>query len=448
MARRWVFTLYEKGSGANEPGNLVPDNQTLDSWEQKVRGMDLGAVKYMIFQREVCPQTGKDHIQGYIHFEGQKRRTTIGTLLGVKPEAFQLARGTPGENRTYCSKDESRKEGFLTFEHGQCPGGQGARSDLKKFTDAIKETGLKRAIEEYPSTYIKYPRGAESLDKFHKRQRTEGVIRDGLQVWVMWGTPSSGKSHWAVEFDPGNYFVLPDQSGSGTTWFDDYDGEKTLIIDDHEGRLIPLATLKRICDKYPMQVQTKGGYVPAEWTTVIITSNYHPQSWYPNDKDPWCIPGAFGVYPGPIQRRITYLFEFTAPRPETTIRWTDNAGAIMEDWPMERRLPTKASLARVQEEEAPTPPSTEAPASASAGQEVHFTTEQLDEILQGAETALPVVQRQQGDTFLYDTDEDEFGGTSWDELDEQAAFEDSLADALRAAERSGRHYIDDEAEVD
>jgi hypothetical protein len=444
-ARRWVFTLYQKGSGTDNPGNLVPDTQTLDSWETKVRGMDLGGIRYLIFQQEVCPDSGKDHIQGYIHFDKAVRVTQIAERFGTKPEAFTMARGTPEQNKDYCSKDDSRKQGKSTFEHGTCPGGQGNRSDLQQMTKKIKEKGLKRAIEDHPATYMKYPRGAEALDKHYKRARTEGVIRPNITVWVMWGTPSSGKSHWAMTYDPTSYYVLPDQSGSGTTWFDDYDGEKTLIIDDHEGRLIPLATMKRICDKYPMQVQTKGGYVPAEWTTVIITSNYHPQSWYPEDKDPWCIPGSIGVYPGPMQRRITYLFEFTAPRPATTIRWTDNPGGVMEDWPIGRALPRKDQLGQDPDVEVETPP-TEVILQNQDEQEVHFTDEQISELLATPQEFIHARQRQQGDP---ETDEEEFDlGNDWDELDEQAAFEDALADALRAAERSGNHFIDDEAAED
>jgi len=37
----------------------------------------------------------------------------------------------------------------------------------------------------------------------------------------------------------------------------------------------------RVLDRYPLQVETKGGSVYAGWKLVILTSNESPSMWYP-----------------------------------------------------------------------------------------------------------------------------------------------------------------------
>ena len=120
-----------------QQGHILNEEETIEEWESKVRGMDLTSVKYLVFQQEVGEQQGGHHIQGFISFEGPKRPTTIARMFGLKPETFQTVNGTPKQNRDYCSKEATRKPGCTTFEHGTIPDGQGARSDLKRAADLI-----------------------------------------------------------------------------------------------------------------------------------------------------------------------------------------------------------------------------------------------------------------------------------------------------------------------
>ena len=65
------------------------------------------------------------------------------------------------------------------------------------------------------------------------------------------------------------------------TWFDNYNNHETVIIDDFYGWL-PFDTLLRMCDRYPMMVETKGGHVNFCPKTILITSNQAPDEWYRN----------------------------------------------------------------------------------------------------------------------------------------------------------------------
>lgn len=76
-------------------------------------------------------------------------------------------------------------------------------------------------------------------------------------------------------------------------WFDGYQGQHTLILDDFSGDYCAFRYLLRLLDKYKLKVEIKGGFAWAVWTTVVITSNIHPVGWY-HDTDT-----------SPLQRRLT-----------------------------------------------------------------------------------------------------------------------------------------------
>jgi len=68
-------------------------------------------------------------------------------------------------------------------------------------------------------------------------------------------------------------------------WWQNYSGESALILDDYNGYL-QYTELLRVLDRYAYQVQIKGGFVWAQWNTVIITSNTDPKEWYTRGMTP------------------------------------------------------------------------------------------------------------------------------------------------------------------
>jgi hypothetical protein len=96
---------------------------------------------------------------------------------------------------------------------------------------------------------------------------------------VYHGPPGTGKTRKALEENK-EYYLL-DNSG-GPVWFDGYEGEETLVIDDFYG-WIKYNFILRLLDGHPCRLPIKGGFTYAGWTTVIITSNVHPDSWYKCD---------------------------------------------------------------------------------------------------------------------------------------------------------------------
>lgn len=66
-----------------------------------------------------------------------------------------------------------------------------------------------------------------------------------------------------------------------TPWFDGYNGQDVMLLDDFGPGMMCINFLKRLLDRYPVQLPVKGGSVALRAKTIFITSNYMMSEWYP-----------------------------------------------------------------------------------------------------------------------------------------------------------------------
>jgi len=88
-----------------------------------------------------------------------------------------------------------------------------------------------------------------------------------------------------------------DQFGDGevytkdaSKWWNGYREQKCILFDDWVGSSeIPPHALLQICDRYPLQVQSKGGYVKmaARTEAIVFTYNICMTEWYGYNKPEW-----------------------------------------------------------------------------------------------------------------------------------------------------------------
>jgi hypothetical protein len=197
------------------------------------------------------------------------------------------------------------------MEAGEQPGDRGKRTTLAHAVKLARKHGVKRAAAEEGEAFARYHKGLEK----HAALGAEDRIprhRD-LTVWWLWGDAGSGKSFFAETFDTDDNTCVISDSKEG--WFDGYNGERTLVLDEFEG-LMPYVLLKRVLDKYRLQVPVKGGFVAAAWTHVIITSNMAP--WQMGYSDQWD-PG-FPARVTPLSRRVHAVHHAVGQHPDTV--WT------------------------------------------------------------------------------------------------------------------------------
>lgn len=219
----------------------------------------------MVFGFEVCPDTGKKHLQGYHYYENARsypnKKWRDLTNLEKNGRDF-ISRGSPQDNYDYCSKLGD------FWEYGELPK-QGARTDWEQARSHLQNGGdIVSTIEQQPQL-LPFIR---SLERFQTLSISKPTHRD-VKVIILIGESGTGKTRWVYEKYP-ELFSKPEGP-----WYDGYFGQKTLLLDDYYGD-IPYSQFLKVLDRYPLQVPVKGSHIYAQWDTIIITSNKQPETWY------------------------------------------------------------------------------------------------------------------------------------------------------------------------
>ncbi|AXH76494.1 MAG: putative viral replication protein [Cressdnaviricota sp.] len=231
-------------------------------------------VKYIVWQLEKG-ENGTEHLQGYLQLDQVRTFSVVKNISWLMRSHLEKAKGSLLQNKTYCSKEAGRLAG--PWELGE-PTQQGARSDVASYAEQIRD--LKRPFGEIllenPELSLKYPTGSTMLrSACYANIRGTGWVRPQILVYI--GPTGCGKSARARLVDP-NLYTLPVHD-TGTPWCNGYDGQKTILLDDFYGGIKHSLAL-RLLDGYPLQMQTKGGFVTLNHEMIIITSNAPPEQWY------------------------------------------------------------------------------------------------------------------------------------------------------------------------
>lgn len=268
-SRSWVFTAFNLA--------LLP----------LLQASVPNGVRYLVMQEEVCPETGRQHYQGYVEFNSPVRMRKVKELLQDEAMHLEVRKGSRDEAREYAMKEETRVNG--PYEFGTWIQGQGTRSDLASVKAAI-DAGCS-AMELCDADFTAWCKYRSSLDAYHSMRYMQGATFRVVSVHVRWGASGVGKSRWAADSYPGAYWVAPPRARSDGIWFDGYTDHTTIVLDDFDGWL-PYRLFLRYTDGYPLLLPVKGSHVPARYDTVVITSNKHPRAWY--DGCDWA----------PVERRL------------------------------------------------------------------------------------------------------------------------------------------------
>lgn len=233
-------------------------NNPLPGWEL---GFNLLSYSYHVYGKEVAPTTGTPHIQGYLYFKTMK---TFHVLLSSLPSGIHLecAKGRPDQNIVYCTK------GGDYVEDGVRPMSQKEKGDAnsKRWADAVLAAKEGRFDDLPPDIQLRYMRNCKEIYKDNMPKPTDLDVLD--HHWF-YGPPGTGKSLTAREKYPGYYLKMSNK------WWDGYQGEDNVIIDDVEIDAKYLAHFLKIwADHYPFIAETKGGVKYIRPKRIIITSNY------------------------------------------------------------------------------------------------------------------------------------------------------------------------------
>ena len=279
-------------------------------------------IRYLIMQLEKSPETLKEHLQGYVEFNKQVRRTAALKLLElncwIEPREY-----TQEEAINYCSKKDTRinpdSEPYIIGEPSNSGPKGGAPKKLKSSISKQQEPYFKAMSEDLnyeqslqlikrkaPRDYFLYHNNIESALKKLKTEVIEWkprylqynwIIQPDLKIWldneyikderckclILVSPTRWGKTEWARHLKPYNHIYCRGNFNLDK-WRDD---AELLILDDIPWDSIPqkksLLTQmgeSDITDKYRSK-RVIHVNMPA-----IILLNECPD--FKDEKDYWC----------------------------------------------------------------------------------------------------------------------------------------------------------------
>lgn len=271
-ARHWVFTIH-----CESPGN---DEMTAIRMAWRPPQLT-SKIRYLVCQQERGAGTGRLHWQGYVQFTSAVRAPQVRSLLSCAWAWVKPARGTPQQARAYCMKETTRVPGGDVIERGSIVETQGKRNDLDDVYSMIKGGArMIDVLDAQPTSFMRYTRGIQAASHLLRTAAASTTLRDP-EIIVVWGPPGSGKSKWVWDTYGGENMYTLSLSGSAI-WWDGYDGQETVLLDDYAGQ-IPFRSLLNYTDRYPVQCPVKGSMVWLAATRIIFTSNLHWSCWYQAD---------------------------------------------------------------------------------------------------------------------------------------------------------------------
>ncbi len=218
-------------------------------------------VNYICWGTEICPETKRKHYQGWFQVINKKRFGGAKKVCQSKKMHIEACLGSEEQNDKYCQKDNVyTRLGEYTI--------QGKRTDLDGLKKIIDDGGtLKDIAGENFQAFIQYNRGFQEYKKIVDKSRRK-TFRN-VKVIHIHGKTGTGKTKRAMAHSDDTYKI----QGNALKWWDGYDGEETIVIDEYDSQ-IPCTELLGILDGYQLRLPIKGSFTYANWKTVLITSNY------------------------------------------------------------------------------------------------------------------------------------------------------------------------------
>ena len=283
---------------------------------------------YLVYGKEVGGINKTPHLQIYMEFENTISMKSI--VKKLFPMWLGLRKGTPKQAAGYCKKGTCpHDQDKYTCDHCKAFRGdysfffprteddpetwqlggefgeisrQGKRTDLDEVVEMIvheKKTVRETALE-HPSQYIKYHKGIRDMRALVLTPRSLSAMPE---VIVLWGKTGLGKTRDAyIKYWPTlSHYVWKPSNGN---WWDGYDGEDKIIIDEFRGQMT-WSDILGLLDRNEFRAPYKGGFVNIQASKFVITSPFPPERWYKDDD-------RYDRYQQ-LARRITKVVEYKGP---------------------------------------------------------------------------------------------------------------------------------------
>lgn len=246
------------------------DGEESGDWMERLKELKKFCdCRYICGQLERGDEKERLHIQFFVNFKQTCRISKITKFCKeIHVERVKVNHGAD----KYCMKEDTRVEGPI--ELGEKPFDPASKTDW----DDIKEKAKAGKLEEVPSwVYVSHYNKLKAIAKDHMKFEDKDHLRG---IWI-WGKAGAGKSRWVREQCKESLYPK-----LCNKWWDGYQGEKYVVMDDVMPCHSVLAQqLKIWSDRYDCILETKGGAVHSQYEYFIVTSQYSIDEVFPDEKD-------------------------------------------------------------------------------------------------------------------------------------------------------------------
>lgn len=256
--RNWCFTL-------NNPGQDEIEylQQQKSEWNYITWGEEVG-------------ENGTPHLQGYVEFRESLTMGQVKRRLGTDRIHLEPRRGSQNQAIEYCHKDGE------IFEWGERTAsksngrGEAAKNKALQFLPLIK-AGKLVEIAEDPECTANIFRHVRDLAALLEAPRD---VNDPPTVSWYYGETGTGKTRRAYYEAKQMGLGEPYVKSTASKWFDGYDGHEVVIFDDLRSSWFEYSYLLKLLDRYPTQVECKGGSRQWKAKRIFVTSPFPPEGMY------------------------------------------------------------------------------------------------------------------------------------------------------------------------
>lgn len=229
-------------------------------------------LEYAVFGKETAPTTGTAHMQCYVVYT---KRVKFPVVKAHFPRAhIEVARGTPAQNRDYCTKDGDFREFGTLPDHRGAAGGRAAQDRWAETLELAKQGKLE---EIDPDMQIRYYRTLKTIASDYAPEPADAP--DVTGVWI-YGPAGVGKSRMARDRYAPYYDKRPNK------WWDNYKGQPNVILDDLDPTHKWIAhDLKRWADRYSFRAESKGSSAMIRPERIVVTSQYSIEQVFADDPE-------------------------------------------------------------------------------------------------------------------------------------------------------------------
>lgn len=228
-----------------------------------------GNIKYLVVGLEVCPETNRQHLQGYIELRNGITMNRLKAIFG-RTTHVEDSRGTPAQNRQYCIKEAN----FIEFGTISAQGKQ--KAQIENAFSALQSgrtlQDLVQSGDVAPDLYLRYSGGLQRLAAMLAQPWDRNTAK---VVKIIIGPSGSGKTRSIFEQYPQvktvtaeKHYVHGAESVPDVVLFDDFDPST-----------MTRTQFLRLTDRYPMDVRILGGTVTWRPHTILFTNNRDPECW-------------------------------------------------------------------------------------------------------------------------------------------------------------------------